>query len=135
MAIRGSCMCGAVRFELTPPTDFFSHCHCESCRRAHAAPFVSWTGVLEHRFRWVAGADKLRGYRSSHHATRTFCTVCGTRVSYVSTEWPGKVYVPVATLLDPMDREPESHIHIGEAVPWCVLGDSLPRHQGFGEGG
>jgi hypothetical protein len=133
MPIRGACMCGAVRFELMPPTDFFSHCHCASCRRAHGAAFVSWTSVPEKRFRWASGEDQVVGFASSDHATRTFCRRCGTRVTYVSTEWPGTVYVPVATLLDPMDRAPESHVNVREAVSWCALGDTLPRHDDFGE--
>ncbi len=132
MGIRGACMCGAVRFELTPPTSFFSHCHCESCRRSHSAAFVSWTGVPDEQFRWLSGEDTLRGYQSSNHATRSFCSICGTHLCYVSTDWPGKVYVPVAVLRDPMDRKPEDHIHATEAVSWCRLGDDLPRYAGFG---
>ncbi|MCP4899000.1 MAG: GFA family protein [bacterium] len=133
MAIRGSCLCGAVTFKLHTPTKFFSHCHCETCRRAHGAAFVSWTGVPDDCFEWLTGAEQLTGYRSSEHATRSFCSRCGTHVRYVSTDWPGTVYVPVATLSDPMDRDPEDHIHAGEAVSWCSLNDELPRYLGFGE--
>lgn len=132
MAIQGSCLCGAVSFKLETPTRFFSHCHCETCRRAHGAAFVSWTGVPDERFEWLSGEDLVTGFQSSHHATRSFCSRCGTHLLYASIDWPGKKYVPVATLTDPMDREPEDHIHIGDAVGWCELGDDLPRHEGFG---
>ena len=37
----GRCLCGAVAFELTPPTDFLSICHCRSCRLSSGAPFYT----------------------------------------------------------------------------------------------
>ncbi len=120
-----------MRFTLERPTLFFSHCHCASCRRAHAAPLVSWTAVPAARFRWRAEAT-LRAYASSHHATRSFCGRCGTQVHYVSTEWPDKVYVPVATLDGLPDQPPDGHVNSAEAVDWLILGDGLPRDPGLG---
>src|SRR5438093_3808996 len=31
--IRGSCLCGGVRFEVEPPFIRAGHCHCERCRK------------------------------------------------------------------------------------------------------
>ena len=52
----GRCLCGAVRFAVTPPTLFFAHCHCRWCREAHGAAFVSWVGCAEDRFRFLPGS-------------------------------------------------------------------------------
>ena len=128
--IQGGCSCGAARFEIELPTLFFSHCHCSFCRRAHAAAFVSWTAVPAERFRWLC-RDTLVGYRSSDPVTRSFCERCGTQLHYVSKVLPGKVYMPVAVLDSPMDRDPESHVNFVEAVSYVTLGDDLPRHDGF----
>jgi len=57
--IRGRCLCGAVRFQLEPPTDFLDICHCQSCRLSHGAPFVAWTSVPLERFRFDAGEDHV----------------------------------------------------------------------------
>ena len=35
--VGGSCLCGAVRFEVTLPSKFCAHCHCGNCRKAHGA--------------------------------------------------------------------------------------------------
>ncbi|MGH8286041.1 MAG: GFA family protein, partial [Steroidobacteraceae bacterium] len=37
--IRGSCLCGGVRFEIDGPVGRASHCHCSMCRKAHGAAF------------------------------------------------------------------------------------------------
>ena len=124
-----------MRCELRPPLLFSAHCHCDSCRRSHAAPFVTWTAVPHDRFRLTSGEDALRSYRGSSHARRSFCGVCGTPMIYVSREWPGKTYVPVAVLVDPPAEAvaPQCHVHAAEAVSWCTLADGLPRHEGFDE--
>ena len=61
----GRCLCGAVRFALVPPTLFFAHCHCQWCREAHGAAFVSWVGAALERFRLLPGSAEPRWYQSS----------------------------------------------------------------------
>lgn len=121
----GSCLCGAVRFEIDPPSLFCSHCHCEWCRRAHGAAFVTWLGAAADRFR-VEGAG-LRWYRSSAESERGFCADCGTTLFFRSTAAPGEVHVARALVEGPVDREPTSHVFVDAAVPWVTLGDDLPR--------
>ncbi len=40
-SIRGSCLCGGVRFEVDPPFIQASHCHCERCRK-HSGTAVAF---------------------------------------------------------------------------------------------
>ena len=40
-ALRGSCLCGGVRFEITGPLMRSSHCHCRMCQKQHGAAFRS----------------------------------------------------------------------------------------------
>lgn len=115
--IRGRCLCGRVTFALTEPTEFAGHCHCESCRRAHAAPFVTWTSVQDRHLQIGSGHDDLRGYESSEGVVRTFCSFCGSQLFYRGRSAPGRVYVPVA-VLDRIDRDPDAHVSYEEHVPW-----------------
>ena len=39
MAIRGSCLCGAVSYEITGSFKVIGHCHCSTCRKSHGAAF------------------------------------------------------------------------------------------------
>ena len=126
--MQGSCFCGRVRFRLTPPTEFVSHCHCHSCRRSHGAAFVTWTAVPKERFELLGG--QLKSYQSSPGTAWQFCPECGSSLFYESDKAAHKIYVVVACLDDPPDRQPDAHVSYEEAVEWLHLNDGLPRYRG-----
>jgi hypothetical protein len=133
-SIKGRCLCGAVTIELTPPTELCAHCHCESCRRAHAAAFVTWTAVADRRFQVTRGEELVTRHESSPGTFRCFCRCCGTAVFCYYTaanrefaSSAGQTYVPVAVLDDPLDRQPTAHVSFEEKVPWLDVADALPR--------
>jgi len=83
---RGSCHCGAVRFEadldLTQPT---YRCNCSICRRTRFWPAVA----REDGFRLLSGQEVLTQYlfnkRRNEH---WFCRVCGVRAFGVGNDTP-----------------------------------------------
>ena len=64
MNASGKCHCGAVRFTAEFPTRFVAHCHCESCRRAHGAAFVTWVGFPAQQVRITEGADAVATFET-----------------------------------------------------------------------
>ena len=74
---RGSCQCGAVRFEADfNPSAGTTRCNCSICTK------TAWWGmnVKPEAFRLVAGQEVLRDF-SRHEAIHArFCGVCGIRV-------------------------------------------------------
>jgi hypothetical protein len=54
--IRGSCLCGGVRFEITRAIGPFELCHCSRCRKANGSAFVAGLGVKRADFRLVQGS-------------------------------------------------------------------------------
>ncbi|EPX64303.1 glutathione-dependent formaldehyde-activating, GFA [Cystobacter fuscus DSM 2262] len=74
---RGSCQCGAVRFEADfNPSAGTTRCNCTICTK------TAWWGmnVKPESFRLVAGQEVLRDF-SRHEAIHAhFCGVCGIRV-------------------------------------------------------
>jgi hypothetical protein len=133
-AFTGGCLCGGVRYEVAPPTLFFSHCHCDWCRRAHGAAFVTWVGAAEERFLLTAGAGSLRWYASSAHSRRGFCTNCGTTLFFASALCPGEVHVTRASFDGAVDREPQLHCFWDQRVDWAAVADELPRIDSMHEG-
>jgi hypothetical protein len=103
--IRGACLCGAIQFELDPPSRFLAHCHCTMCRRAHGAVMVTWIGVLRPQFRLTAGEPALTRYQSSPGATRSFCNLCGTSLFFEAERWAGEIHIAAACLIDPPDPD------------------------------
>jgi hypothetical protein len=126
-SVMGRCFCQAVRFEIDFPTDFVSHCHCESCRRSHGAAFVTWTGVPLKQFRYLKGQDHLRKYQSSPAVNWIFCENCGTSLLYEHASSPDKIYMTVANLSGALDRLPEAHVSYEEHVPWLKIADGLSK--------
>ncbi len=135
--IRGRCLCGTVQFQLTPPTDFVAHCHCQSCRLAHGAPLVTWTSVPLDRFELMCPEDEILWYRSSEWIEWGSCRHCGSSMLYRANreghpESPrlDRMYVTAASLIDPLDREPDAHVSYEERVPWHRFSDELPKYRG-----
>ena len=130
----GQCLCGAVRFAVTPPTLFCAHCHCRWCRAAHGAAFVTWVGAAEDRFRLLPGSAEPRWFQSSQQSRRGFCGNCGTTLFFASTLCPGEIHVTRASLPEAIDREPQLHCFYDQHVHWARVGDALPRYETGAEG-
>jgi len=60
MAIEGSCLCGAVAYELTADPLWAHNCHCSRCRKTRGTPFASNLFVPREGFRFVRGEDQVQ---------------------------------------------------------------------------
>jgi len=127
---KGSCLCGAVTFELTFPTKFFAHCHCSMCRRAHGAPFVSWTSVKKTQLA-IDGAENLTTHASSDAARRKFCKHCGSPMFFESTRWSGEVHIAAGCIQDRLDRPLGAHVFVDHKADWLQITDELPEYGGL----
>jgi len=114
--MKGSCLCGAVEYEIDQLGPI-GHCHCRTCRKAHAAIFASTARVNREHFHVLRGEDKLSSFESSPGKLRRFCSLCG---SQVVAERPGQPHVilRVATLDDDPGLRPSLHIWRSHDVPW-----------------
>ncbi|MBL8287327.1 MAG: GFA family protein [Rubrivivax sp.] len=125
--VRGSCLCGSVRFSAELPTKWVAHCHCTFCRRAHGAPFVTWAGFASSAFALEPGSLQPGWYESSPGARRAHCPRCGTPMLFESARWPGEVHVARALIEAPLDKEPGAHVFYETHVPWLQVQDALPK--------
>ena len=89
--MKGSCLCGAVAYEATPPAAglHIGLCSCRSCRKAHAAPANVYATVPRANFRWLRGEDKTSIYESSPGKNRHFCSVRRASLACHNTYNPG----------------------------------------------
>jgi hypothetical protein len=121
----GGCLCGRVRYRATGTPAQPSHCHCELCRRASGAAFVSWATFRAEDFAFVAGTPKR--YDSSAIAYRQFCPDCGTQLTFHAHRSPDGVDVTLASLDRPDAIVPRDHIWTSRQIAWIRLADGLPR--------
>ena len=52
MSVKGSCLCGAVTYEVAGPFEFVGNCHCSICRKSHGAAFATWGIIKPEQFQW-----------------------------------------------------------------------------------
>ena len=98
MAIRGSCLCGDVVFEVEPQYEFMGSCHCAMCRKTHGSAFETTLGMDAAHVHWRSGREGVRTYESSPGGFRPFCGRCGSTVPNPVDR--GRVFVPAGLLDD-----------------------------------
>jgi hypothetical protein len=131
--LSGSCLCGAVAYELDGPEGPITFCNCSKCRKASGSAFAANFPVPRSMFRWVRGEDALRSYESSPGKIRKFCSLCG---SPMTAERPGDAAADVrvrAGTLDAPLTTPRwvGHIWRSEAADWFDPKQELPEWPGF----
>jgi len=130
MARTGRCLCGEVRYELSGDLPPIVNCHCQYCRRAHGAAFVSVAWVPRETFRFTAGEGSVTRFVVGD-GYRCFCKVCGTRLFNGPVSEEGFMTLIVSTLDDDSHPGPVIHINLESKASWHSITDDLPQHQSF----
>lgn len=134
-AAAGSCLCGAVAYELDGPLELMVNCHCSRCRKARAAAHSTQILAPARALRWLRGEERLRRYKvpDSQRFENVFCDTCGSILPHVDVTRE-RAIVPAGTLDgDPGARE-KLHIFVGSKAPWHEITDSLPQFEEFPPG-
>src|SRR5258705_13546156 len=101
--IEGGCLCGGVRYRLLTEPAQLSDCHCVDCRRASAAPFVTWGAVRRNDIQLLSGE-----LRKVNHAgrLRSFAACCGTPLFFQDNAASESIDVTIASLDHPESYAP-----------------------------
>jgi len=126
--IEGGCLCKAVRYRVSGAPIVTSLCHCRTCRLAAGAPSVAWVVFRSSELMFSAGQPAR--FRSSPNVIRTFCSQCGTSLTYQRDTEPDTVDVTTATLDRPDDFAPTREIWIAHKLAWEALNETLPQYPG-----
>lgn len=125
----GSCLCGAVQFEVTGEPFTMTYCHCESCRCWVGAPVMGGCLFRADKVRVIEGADQLRVFKrtpdSGSH--RKFCKSCG---SSLFNDHPGIRMTDVMAVSVP-DLEFKPRLHTNYAEKVISMYDGLPKYKDF----
>lgn len=124
--MQGSCLCGAVQYEVDAAFEEIHHCHCSRCRKAHGAAFATFGRIPSASLRVTRGSDAIRRYRSSPPVERAFCATCGSSLTFRFDPFPDAVWVAIGTLDDDPGARPSAHIFAASIAPWHAITDALP---------
>lgn len=125
--ITGGCLCGSVRYQSSGVSTHPTLCHCSTCRRASGAHLLGWVTFSKQEFRFTAIPPTE--FHSSTKVTRTFCSRCGTPLTYWHENSPNEIDVTIGSLDAPDKVAPADHIWMSDALAWDKPTDGLPQYE------
>jgi hypothetical protein len=125
IAILGGCLCGQFKYRLGQELLNVNNCHCIDCRRASAAPFVTWGSIQAMNFEVPAGNLKRVNFANR---VRSFAACCHTPILFQDHEDSEWLDVTIVSLDDPRAYFPAGEIWTEDKLPWVMLSPELPRY-------
>jgi hypothetical protein len=113
---KGSCLCGALTYEIEGELDGVWMCHCSNCRKASGGTGNAILIVPRQNFRWLTGEDHRSTFTLRPTYTMTRCSTCGTPLPAEEDET--NIYLTAGTLDDPIGVGIKTHIFCGSRADW-----------------
>lgn len=126
---KGSCLCGAVKYEIDGELGPIVYCHCSRCRKANGSAFAAVSPVASSDFHIVKGQEHLRSYRSASGVHRVFCGICGSPIIGKRESLSETVRVRIGTLDTPSYAKVSAHIFVNSKAEWDNIHDDAPQYQ------
>lgn len=126
--LKGSCLCGGVRYEYHGEIRELSLCHCSQCRKAQGSAFVAVAPVESSRLVLVSGVELLKEFRMTPHKARVFCSRCGSPLYSARDDLPGIKRLRVGTVDTPFTCQNAYHAFTGSRASWFEITDGLPQY-------
>ena len=129
--IRGSCLCGGVRFEVAHAAGPFELCHCNRCRKVSGSAFLAGVYVRRDAFTLISGAELIKVYdapllESPPPYRSCFCATCGSVLFDVDAQSPW-IEIPAGLFDDDPLVRPDRHIFVEAKAAWFAITDHLPQ--------
>ena len=127
-ALKGTCLCGEVAYDVADQFRYAMYCHCSLCRRMTGSAFKALAGIERNKLVVTKGEEALRRYGGdSWHNVN--CGRCGSLLFAVVRE--GRfVHLAMGTLVDAPTIRPSMHVFVGSKAPWFEITDDLPQFEG-----
>ena len=128
MKIQGSCLCKAVKYEVSNAECLpIGNCHCENCRKTHGAAFGSYLAFKKADFHWLTGESAVTRFESSPKTYRCFCSLCGSPL--VAFDDQEVRCITMGSTDGNTGLQPEYHMYVSSKAPWHEITDDLPQFQ------
>lgn len=125
--MKGSCHCGAIKYEVDRLEMPFAHCHCETCQKTQAAVWSTSIRVQPDAMRFITGEALLTDYQSSPDKIRRFCSACGCHIVAIKEGQQGWI-LRAATLDEDPGVRPAFHIWCSHDRPWLASDSTMDRY-------
>ena len=125
--MKGSCLCGGVRFEAQGEPLFQGFCQCLDCRKVGSGR-AAVIGLPDQAVK-ITGESRAYGKPGESGKTiyRNFCPTCGSMIFDRGDGFPGVTIVYAGLLDDPETFKPQMAIYTRSALSWDHMDPSLPK--------
>jgi hypothetical protein len=126
--LRGRCLCGGVRFQVTAPFETAGYCHCRHCQRRSGTTFTLGARVGVEHFEILEGAELIRIFTPPGGWPKAFCERCGGHLYSGDRERGPLLGIRVGALEGDPGIRPEWRQWVSSMPAWEELPeDGLPR--------
>lgn len=127
---RGSCLCGAIAFEVSLPLAGMRACHCSRCRRRSGSSWFVGLTCQPGALRFERGAHAITRWHmpGTRYYAASFCGECGALAPAVL---PTGIFLAAGCLDSDPGARALCHVYYGSRAPWVEVRDGLPRFDEF----
>lgn len=127
MVHKGSCLCGAVSFEVEGALAAPSACHCTRCRK-HTGHYEAGTDAPRSAVT-IRGEDSVTWYYSpGEKVRRGFCKTCGSSLFFDIVR-VDRLGISMGAFDTPTHAKLELHIFVGNKGDYYEIADGLPQYE------
>jgi len=126
--IKGSCLCGGIRFEVDGVIAMSRYCHCENCRKFSGTAQAAWGLVNAADFRQISDNTSVTKYDAGSGSLRTFCASCGSPLWFEPKNMPAYLGVALGAIDEGDVSAPDVHLWVCSSPDWETIEGDLPQH-------
>ena len=120
----GSCLCGAVAYDIAGDLNPAIACHCVECRKQSGHHFAA--SAIKRSALTMTRDDGLTWYKASDFASRGFCVRCGSTLFWQRDESP-LTHVLLGAIDGPTGTRVEQHFWVAEKGDYYDIADGLTQ--------
>ncbi|MHA6296914.1 GFA family protein [Devosia sp. CAU 1758] len=122
----GSCLCGAVSFDVSGPLPMASACHCSMCRK-NTGNYEAGVDVKKSAVT-IKGGTNITWFRSSEKARRGFCSTCGSPMFFEFLE-ADLIGLMLGAFDGPTGVRVSEHIFVGNKGDYYDICDGARQYE------
>ena len=129
LPLKGGCLCGGVRFEVTELPISAGYCHCTRCQRRTGTAASAQAAIVPGSLRITSGEGLIRAFEPPDGFAKLFCSACGSALWSRSPDDPDVVAIRLGAVDADPEIRPSYRQFVAYAAAWEPLpDDGLPRY-------
>ena len=130
--LTGSCLCRAIRYEVSVPITELRACHCRDCQKVSGAAGTVNALIPTNALRITQGTPRRFTKQADSGRTlhRFFCGDCGSSLFSRREATPETTVLRAGAFDDPPEMKLTAHIWTRSARPWSYIDPASAQFPG-----